>query len=345
MRRKVYNIFIANSRNWFFLLVLFAAFSCSAQRTVPGTNIWALHNPVMDKDFPDPTIIHANGKYYGYATQSSVNGVMWNIQVASSTDLQNWKMENDALPQKPVWASNTQDFWAPHVIYDAGIKKYVLFFSAKSNDTATDKCIGVAFADAPTGPFTDKGSPLICGVGFVNIDPMALIDPATKKKLLYWGSGFQPIKVQELSDDWKSFKPASVATPLVWPGKEKKYTILLEGAWLDYAGGKYYLYYSGDNCCGDKASYAVMVARADNAMGPYTRMGEVNTSGSSVILEKDNVLTEPGHNSIFRDDKGEIWIAYHAVGIKKKVTGKGDARVLCISPVEYKNGWPVVIRN
>lgn len=334
-----------NPGNWFFLPVFLMAVSCSAQHTMPEVKQSILQNPVFNRDFPDPTVINVNGKYYAYGTQSSVNGKMLNIQVASSTDLQNWTMISDALPQKPLWANTTQDFWAPHVIYDVDLKKYVLFFSAKSNDTNVDKCIGVAFSETPTGPFTDKGTPLICGPGFVNIDPMAIIDPVTKKKLLYWGSGFEPIKVQEMTDDWSNFKPGTTALPLVLPGKEKKYTNLLEGAWIDYSDGRYYLYYSGDNCCGDKANYAVMVARSENATGPFTRLGETNATGSSVILEKDDVMTAPGHNSIFRGNNGEIWIAYHAIDVKKKIAGKGDERVLCIKPVEYKDGWPRVIKN
>ncbi|GAC1430667.1 MAG: hypothetical protein NVSMB7_06960 [Chitinophagaceae bacterium] len=244
------------------------AFSCFAQNSTPAAGE-ALHNPVLNKDFPDPTIIHVNGKYYAYATQSVVNGKMWNIQVATSTDLQNWTMENDALPQKPVWANATQSFWAPHVIYDEDIKKYVLFFSAKSNNTAT----------------------------------------------LYWGSCFQPIKVQEMKDSWKDFKIHGNAIPLVWPGKEKNYTNLLEGAWLDYEGGKYYLYYSG----------------------------EVNAAGSSVLLEQGNTWTATGHNSIFRGKIGKIWIAYHVINIKDRAQpGSHESRVLCVSQVEYKNGWQVI---
>ena len=49
------------------------------------------------------------------------------------------------------------------------------------------------------------GMPLLLGAGFEYIDPMAFDDPATGKRLLYWGSGFQPIKVQELSEDRLSF--------------------------------------------------------------------------------------------------------------------------------------------
>ena len=303
----------------------------------------ALQNPVLDKDFPDPTVIKIGDSYYAYATQSTVNGSMWNIQVASSTDLQHWEMRGNALTEKPAWAKTTQDFWAPHMLYDQQLKKYVLFYSAESDDTITGKCLAIAFADQPLGPFIDKGTPLICGEGFVNIDPMAFIDPATGKKLLYWGSGFQPIKVQEMSDDWKTFKSGSEPKPVVWPDKDKNYNRLIEGAWLDFRDNKYYLYYSGDNCCGEKANYAVMIARADNPFGPFVTLGEQNKSGNSVILEKNEQWLAPGHNSIFRDDKGNSWIAYHAIN-KKEREGKTGAgkRVMCISALVYKDGWPVV---
>ncbi|MDQ2719460.1 MAG: family 43 glycosylhydrolase [Bacteroidota bacterium] len=77
-----------------------------------------LHDPVLDADFPDPTVINADGNYYAYSTQGRHDGKMNNIQVTSSKDLFNWKYEGDALLQKPPWASNTQSFWTPDVLYD-----------------------------------------------------------------------------------------------------------------------------------------------------------------------------------------------------------------------------------
>ena len=139
-------------------------------------------------------------------------------------------------------------------------------------------------------------------------------------------------------DDWSAFKPGTTATAIVYPGKDKTYSNLVEGSWLDYYKGTYYLYYSGDNCCGAKANYAVMIAKADNPQGPFIRLGESNQSLNSVILEKDAIYTAPGHNSIFQDEKGKRFIAYHAIEIAHKEKG----RVMCISPVQYKNGWPVV---
>lgn len=307
-------------------------------------------NPVLNIDFPDPTVINANGTFFAYATNGMHDGKMNNIQIASSKDLFNWKYEGDALPQKPEWASHTQRFWAPDVLYDSINKHYVMFYSAQNNDTSLNMCIGVAFSKKPEGPFVNSGKPLLAGKGFSNIDPMAMVDPQTGKKILYWGSDFAPIKVQELNDDWKSFKDGSVAKPVLFPNHEKEYSKLIEGAWLDYHDGKYYLYYSGDNCCGDRANYAVMVARADNAFGPFERLGEANGTGSSVILEKDSVWFAPGHNSIVKDNDGNSWIAYHAIWPDEAAMWRNEGenkyvrRVMCIEPVEYKNGWPVVER-
>lgn len=300
-------------------------------------------NPVLDQDFPDPTVIRVNDKYYAYATNPNIRGNTIHIQVASSTDLQNWTLIGDALPQKPTWGSH--DFWAPHVMYDPQIRKYVMFYSSESIDTATDKCLGVAYADKPEGPFIDKGSPLITGKGFVNIDPMSFIDPVTGKKLLYWGSGHKPIKVQEMKDDWSDFKPGSSPKELIFPAREKKYDQLVEGAWVDYHKGKYYLYYSGDNCCGPNPSYAVLVARADKAEGPFTSLGEQNGTGSSVLLEMNDHWTGPGHNSVFTDAKGKRFIAYHAIHVHPGEKPSGEIRVFLIDPLEYQHGWPVVNRQ
>ena len=307
-----------------------------------------IHNPVLNVNFPDPTVINVNGNYYAYATRSTYQGRVINIQVAVSKDLFTWNYLGDALPKKPTWAITTQKFWAPDVLYDSAIKQYVMFYAAQNDDISVNMCIGVAFSNYPSGPFIDKGTPLLRGKGFVDIDPMAMIDPQTGRKILYWGSDFAPIQARELNDDWKSFKEGSAPITVMLPDKEKAYSKLIEGAWVDYHDGKYYLYYSGDNCCGDNANYAVMVARADHAFGPFEPLGEANGSGNSVILAKDSIWTAPGHNSIFKDKHGNTWIAYHAIWKdearkeKAKHENKYVRRVMCIEPVTYKDGWPVV---
>ena len=68
-------------------------------------------NPILDHDFPYLAVIRApDGFYYAYATQTLLDGAWINIQVARSADLVHWDHLGDALPDRPDWASETQDF-------------------------------------------------------------------------------------------------------------------------------------------------------------------------------------------------------------------------------------------
>jgi arabinan endo-1,5-alpha-L-arabinosidase len=298
----------------------------------------------------------ADGFYYAYATQTEVRrpggaAATVNVQVARSRDLVRWDHLGDALPAKPRWASRTQDFWAPHVAEHAG--RYYLYYSAKPDtalrDTTQGLCLAVATAASPAGPFADVGRPLECGPGFVNIDPMQFDDPRTGTPLLYWGSGFGPVKVRALAPDRVSFAPGSRATPLVdveRTGDTTRYQRLVEGAWVVYRAPWYYLYYSGDNCCGPRAHYAVMVARSRSATGPFETLAQATGRPQSVILERSPAWNAPGHNSVVRDARGDDWIVYHAVDPRRPSgTPGGDPntrRVLLMDRLVYRDGWPAV---
>lgn len=309
-------------------------------------------NPVLDADFPDPAVIKAtDGYYYAYATQTEQAGRTINIQVARSPDLVNWTHLGDALPVKPSWASRTQDFWAPDAKEAGG--RYYLYYSAKPDAALTDEsrglCLAVATAERPEGPFTDMGKPLQCGEGFVNIDPMAFDDPATGKRLLYWGSGFGPIKVQELAPDRLSFAPESRPIDLIHVDKTDRpdnYQRLVEGAWVIRRGDFYYLFYSGDNCCGPNAHYAAMVARSRSATGPFETLAQATGVPNSVILEQGAIWNAPGHNAVVQDARGDDWIVYHAVDVRRSRSKPGDEvntrRVMLIDRLVWTAGWPRV---
>ena len=313
------------------LLVVSAIFltSCS---TMEFGGSGAAHkvylNPVLDRAFPDPAVLKAaDGWIYAYGTQGESGGRVLNIQVARSRDLVRWEYLGDALPEKPRWAPSKQKFWAPHVIRDPGSGRSFMYYSTEP-DQSTGKCLAVATADAPAGPFVDSGEPLRCGEGIENIDPMAFDDPKTGKRLLYWGSGWKPIKVQELAPDRLRFAPGSTARDLLVPDSAREYSSLIEGAWVIYRDGAYYLFYSGDKCCGEEPKYAVMVARARDAFGPFEAYPRP-------ILMRNSQWRAPGHNSVVADDAGTDWIVYHAVR-------EGQKRVMLLDRIEYRDGWPRV---
>lgn len=332
-----------------FFAIMLTGCATSGSKTTP-----AITNPVLDANFPDPTIIRASdGYYYAYATQGEVEGVMHNVQVARSRDLASWERLNDALPQKPAWARQTQDIWAPHVAEHD--RRFFLYYSAKPDialvDGKSGLCLAVAVADDPQGPFRDIGSPLQCGDSFINIDPMSFDDPQSGQRLLYWGSGFGPIKVRELAADRVSFSkdaPVIELVPVIADNNPDNYQRLVEGAWVMRRDGYYYLFYSGDNCCGPNAHYAVMVARSRKATGPFETLAQATGAKNSVILEADDRWMAPGHNSIIEDTNGRTFIAYHAVDRLRPRTADLDEvnsrRVLLISEIHWVDGWPRVAK-
>lgn len=326
-----------------FLLCTLSAFVGTQAKT-------SERNPILDRNFPDPTVIRAADNYfYAYATESIVDGKLQHIQVARSRNLLDWEPLPDALPEKPVWADEADPkTWAPHVTEADG--KYFMYYSAQP---ATKKglCLAVAVAEKPAGPFRDLGQPLKCGESFVNIDPMAFDDPRTGKRLLYWGSGFQPLKVQELAANRVEFANNSRSIDLIAPKKTEDpndYQRLVEAPWVTYRNGYYYLFYSGDDCCGVRPHYAVQVARSRSALGPFKTLAESAGKANSVILEQNAEWIAPGHNSVLRDDAGNDWIFYHAINPKNRYLKKSGSfieeapdvrRVMLINRLIYKNNW------
>ena len=302
---------------------------------------------------PDPTVIRAeDGYFYAYATQGiGPDSVLCNIQVLRSADLVSWEHLGDALPNKPRWAQSTQNFWAPHVMVANG--QYYMYFSAEP-DSAFKRgkdlglCLAVATSPSPSGPFVEKGEPMISGDSFINIDPMTFHDPQSGKYYMYWGSGFEPLKVHELSDDLLSLREGSPTIHLVKPF-QSDYQFLVEGSWVIFHEGKYYLFFSGDNCCGERAHYAVMVARADRPTGPFEVLCK-EQEGDSPILAADGTKGRwlaPGHNSVIEDDAGQLWMVYHAIDLGDRwmypQEKREDKRVMLIDHIDFMDGWPVFV--
>lgn len=290
-------------------------------------------NPVLDKDFPDPDLLLVDGVYYAYATNSGAT----NIQVARSTDLVQWEVLPDALPQLPEWA--LQDFgyaWAPEVFQRAEDPRYVMYFVARAPIGAGGvQCIAVATSATPEGPFESTApEPFIC-----QSDDGGSIDAATFKDedgqlyVLWKNDGNSRgsrtwIYIQKVSADGMTLEgePTQlIVADQPWEG------ILVEAPTLWKKDGKYYLFYSA-NAYNDQR-YAVGYAVASDIFGPYEK-----AAGPFLKTNVGAGIVGPGGQDIVIGPRGGEWMLYHG-------WASGGYRRLYLAPLTWENGAPQATPN
>lgn len=318
-------------------------------------------NPVQswtsgDPSTADPGVLKApDGYYYMAATGSRYQYSQYHaLPIFRSPDLVHWTYLTDAFGngRYPSWTNTVvpdrKDFWAPDLSYHDG--RYFLYYAAtQKSDPAhptNNKAIGVATADSPAGPWRDSGRPLVTGTDFRAIDPQAFTDSGGAR-YLYWGSDFYPLLAQRLSDDGLSVTgpvhqvlsshqgSAYIFDTAVRPYRPN-YENLIEAPWVMKRGNWYYLFYSGPNCCGPGANYAVAVARATSPFGPFVK------DTANPILLGDKTFFAPGHNAVVRDDAGQDWMVYHAMDRATNPQGDGSRRLLMLDRITWRNGWPAI---
>lgn len=284
-------------------------------------------NPVIDYSLPDPTLIRANdGYFYVYATEN-----IRNLPIHRSKNLVDWEEVGTAFTEetRPTFEPKG-NIWAPDISYIDG--QYVLHYSMSVWGGEWTCGIGVATADKPEGPFTDRGMMFRSnGIGVQNsIDPYYIEDNG--KKYMFWGS-FRGIYGIELSADGLSVKQ----------GAEKKQVAgtAYEGTYIHKRGKYYYFFASIGSCCeGLKSTYTTVVGRSENLFGPYVdKKGQpMMDNHHEILIHGNEAFVGTGHNSeIITDKAGNDWMLYHAVS-KANPTG----RVLMMDQVKWVNDWPEV---
>ena len=325
-------------------------------------------NPILDQNFADPAALRDGDTLYAYATGAIGGGY---FPVSHSTDFVTWTPPTPAMTAKPSWASG-KGFWAPDVIADRGadgkVKRYLMYYTAVAAagpQRRRGHCLDVAVSASPSGPFQElmeadgvtPRPPLVCGLGYRNIDPAPFhdINPASAehgKWYLFWGSEQgQPVLRKQLSsaDITKWENPSAAPEPVLTTGAMGTYQHLREGAYVIFRTKEftkadsdyYYLFTSGFNCCPALPvhnAYAVSVARSRSVDGPWTPYAGPAGSGDA-ILHFNSTWGNPGGNGVFQDGAGNDWMLYHARPDAKK------ERVLLMDPIVYVDGWPRVNPN
>lgn len=253
----------------------------------------------IDRDFPDPGLLHANGNYWLYSTNSG--GV--NLPVSSSTDpYGSWSAISEGMPTIGAWA-RTGFTWAPDVSQLAD-GTFVLYYTAR--DIASGRqCIGAAKADDPAGPFVPVGDQsLICTPEEGgSIDASGFTDSDGTRYIAWKNDGNAigvptNLYVQQVAADGVTLIGDPQVAITNDPATEGS---LVEAPYLIKHKGRYYLFYSYGAY--NNETYTEAYAWASSISGPWTRGGVFMSTASM-----KGVVVGPGGASILGD-----LVAFHAV--------------------------------
>lgn len=171
----------------------------------------AYANPVVTGLSANPFVLKSGGTYYAYLSGFDFY-LPFPVMALSSPDLVTWTQVGNVLPPAGAgaWAdaSSGWKFSSPSVRFVPGnpaSSRYVLYFTGTDRASGS-RCIGVATAGGPTGPFTGAAAPLICPPGGAQ-DPSPLPLPldAPIQELVYRQNGGSPgIYNQVLTADGQS---------------------------------------------------------------------------------------------------------------------------------------------
>ena len=311
------------------------------------TETWTLktpeiaYNPVLPGQYSDPDIDFLDGKYWMYTTTDGYSGWSGTVFHAwSSEDLRNWTDEGvilDVANDNPGVNDNgvqieSSDWsvgsaWAPTIEEKDG--KYYFYYCAKFPNG--ESAIGVASADNPAGPYTDKGEALMtvsmCRDAGVNmgqaIDPSIFTDDDGTSYILF-GNGSAAIA--ELNDDMMSIKEGTIR-------QINGVTDFRESVIVTKRDGLYHFTWSCDDT--GSPNYHVNYGTAESLDG-----SSVNVNYKYTLLQKDesNDMLGTAHQSIlYIPETDECYIAYHRfyTPIGVYTDGLGYHRETCIDEVTF----------
>ena len=304
-------------------LALILLASCAS--ILPAQRHATYSNPALAGDYPDPSIIRVGRDYWATATSSE-----WapEFPLLHSRDLINWEVVGAVFPRRPQWSNG--NYWAPEISEYRG--RYFVYYVGHKKDGPL--CVAVATAAAPSGPYTDRG-PLVCQEDG-SIDPVPVTDEHGERYLVWKEDGNSrnqptPIWAQKLSAGGTKLvgeKKELIRNDAPWEAQ------LVEGPYILRRNGWFYLFYSGNACCGRECHYAMGVARSHTLLGPWEK------NPSNPILRDNGTWKCPGHGSIVTDTRGRYFLLYHAYNVKDFVYVGREAM---LDEVKFgAGGWPTI---
>lgn len=287
-----HHLAITNNLSAMLSLLLTSAFLglCTSSLAMPlvKREVWG---PVIDTDFPDPSVIRVGDTWYAFGTQSLYDYKNIRVQFASSKDFTTWTLHknHDALDKLGAWVDTSNPLvWAPDVFQlDDG--SFVMYYSATTNTAGNGAfhCVGAARSSSIEGPYNSvSDEPLICPTDKGGaIDASAFRDIDGKRYITYKVDGNAighggdcnngvdpqvptPLYIQQVNtDDGFSL----IGDPHFLLDRDSRDGPLVEApAIVRQSNGNYVLFFSSQ--CFTSEYYSTSYAVSDNGLfGNYTK--------------------------------------------------------------------------
>ena len=214
-------------------------------------------------DAHDGCLQFFNGRYYLYGTAyGKTAGFTINnrFRVYSSSDLERWRFEGELLQAPPDGV-----YYRPYVVYNRQTHKYVLWYNWYPK--LWDGKVGVATSDTPVGPFVIADPNVAVSQAKDHPgDGSLFVDEDGAAYFIYTVIGQDhAIRVERLAPDYLT--SAGEASAVLGTG--------CEAPALVRRGATYYAIF-GRTCCFCSAGSTARVLTAENPLGPYKPIGDIN---------------------------------------------------------------------
>lgn len=299
----------------------------------------------------DPAVLVDGDTVYLYTGHDTAKNEAYEIPewiCYSSKDMKSWKYESVIMKADPgtiTWANTQASAWAGQVAkhYDkaAGKDRYYFYFCTWDKTANGEQSIGVAVSDSPTGPFVDKGEPLVKGTvttdrssGYNDIDPTVWVETDEKgeeHRYLAWGNN--KLYICEMNEDMMSVKDMNGDGKITFGtdyksadivNRQKGIVSLTEAPWIyrrQNADGSYYGPYYLFYAYGWREQMAY--ATTDNLLTGQWKMGGV--------LMPPSASSNTNHMAVF-DFKGKSYFVYHNGMLPG---GSGFRRNACVAEMKF----------
>jgi arabinan endo-1,5-alpha-L-arabinosidase len=268
----------------------------------------------------DPsTIMECNGRYYTWGTGGTA---------LVSDDGWTWRNGTRA----------TRRGMAPDVIHVGD--RYYMYISANPGGQPHSQIVMISSKsldpNSPDYGWEDGGIVNTTdGIEFCNgIDPGLFLDPTDGRLWMTFGSYFGYIRVVEL--DPKTGKRVDDTFSDI--------AINCEASTIIYRRGWYYLLATHGSCCrGTDSGYNIRVGRSEKITGPYVDHEGIDMiqGGGKLVIGSGGRVVGAGHFGLIDEGDGVQKFSLHW----EADMDRGNASVVDIRPLLWKDGWPVAGEN